>query len=192
MPPYRLTNEKMKLIVKNWQLISDKYNGNFRNILSTSPAIINPIETEIRRFEMTIPYGDAVMIFRTSENHHFKVEIKFQNKLDFEVQIYPEDFVEKISKLFGMKEIEIGNSEFDGKYIIKSNKPEIVLELLDSTIQKYMIRFKLYSFQLSSDDSSTLIILPFIREQEFNELEEFIAFSGHLINRLTELNKNRF
>ena len=182
----------MKLIIKNWQLISDKYNGNFRNILSTSPAIINPIETEIRRFEMTIPYGDAVMIFRTSENHHFKVEIKFQNKLDFEVQIYPEDFVEKISKLFGMKEIEIGNSEFDGKYIIKSNKPEIVLELLDSTIQKYMIRFKLYSFQLSSDDSSTLIILPFIREQEFNELEEFIAFSGHLINRLTELNKNRF
>jgi hypothetical protein len=174
MYTYRLTNEKMKLIVKNWQLIADKYNGKFRNILAKSPAVIDPVNNKIRRFELHIPVLGENMIFRTSENHHFKLDCKFKNKLDFEIQIHPEDYVEKISKLFGMKEIEVGNPKFDNKYIIKGTDHKYVKLLLDKTVQDFMIKFNFYTFQLKTDTNSELMIMPFIREQQINELEEFI------------------
>jgi len=188
MAPFRLTYGKMELIEKNWQLVADKFHGKFRNILSTSPAIIDPINNKIRRFELHIPLAGSNMIFRTSENHHFKVDYKFKHILDFEMQIYPEDFFEKISKLLGMKEVEIGNSDFDNKYIIKSTEPEYTKELLDNTIQSYMVKFNIYSFQLTTDSESNLMIMPYIKEQETQELEGFILFTGYLIKRMTEIN----
>jgi hypothetical protein len=53
-----------------------------------------------------------------------------------------------------------------------------------------MIKFNFYTFQLKTDTNSELMIMPFIREQQINELEEFILFSGYLIKRLKEINNN--
>lgn len=190
MSPFRLTYEKMELIARNWQLIADKYKGRFRNILCTAPTGINAIHNKVRRFELHIPMYGENLIFKTSENHHFKLEYTFKNILDFEIQIYPEDYLEKISKMLGKKEVEIGNPTFDSKYIIKSNEPDSVKQLLDKTVQEYMIKFKLYTFQLTTDENSELMIMPYIREQDINELEEFIIFSGYLVKRLKEINAN--
>ncbi len=181
----------MELIVRNWQLIAEKYNGRFRNILAKSPAFIDPLNNEIRRFELHIPMAGENITFRTSENHHFKLDYKFRKILDFEMQIYPEDYLEKISKLLGMKELEVGNSSFDSKYIIKSTEPDYAKQLLDKTVQDYMIKFKMYSFQLTTENESRLMIMPYIKEQNIKELEAFIVFSGYLIKRIIEINDKK-
>jgi hypothetical protein len=188
MSPYRMTYGKMNLIVMNWQLIADKYHGHFRNILSKSPAIIDPIDNEIRRFEMQIQICGETIILTASENHYFKLDYKFRKKFDFEIQIYPEDFIEKMSKLFGLKELEIGNSNFDNKYIIKSNNDDIARKILNETIQDNLTKFELVSLQLTSDKDSQLMILPYINEENYDELNEFIIFSKQLIERIIEIN----
>lgn len=186
MTGYRLTIEKMRSIIETYKLMAEKYNGKFKHIMTKGPAIIDPVNNKARRFELKIPLKGSNMIFSTSEHHHFKMEYIFRKQMDFELHIYPEDYIEKISKLFGMKELEIGNREFDNKYIIKTNHPDAAAIILDQTVQKFMNRFKLYSFYLSSEEGSKLMIMPVIQEGNPEELDAFIIFCGHLVSLIIE------
>jgi len=191
MAPYRLKTSTMVSIINNWKIIAEKYHGRFRNILATSPAFIDPINTAIRRFELHIPMYGENLIFTTSENHYFKLEHRFKKPINFNIEIYPEDFFEKVSKAFGMQEIEVGNKAFDDRFIIKSSNPEITIQLLDKKVQEYMITSNFYTFNLSTENNEAkLLIMPYINEENKEELERFIVFSGYLIKQILELNKN--
>lgn len=56
------------------------------------------------------------------------VPIKLKDNFNFE--IYREEFVRKIEKLFGAQDVEIGYPEFDKTYTIKSNNEFKIKTLL--------------------------------------------------------------
>jgi hypothetical protein len=59
-----------------------------------------------------------------------RMRTAFENPGRFRFALSPEGLFSRIGKLLGMEDIEIGDSEFDGAFVVKSNQPERVRELL--------------------------------------------------------------
>ena len=76
-----------------------------------------------------------------------KLEISFENPDGLEFIVFPESGGDKIKKIFGiLKEIKIGNSDFDDRYLIRGNDEEKIVRLFSKpNIQEIMLnRFGLY------------------------------------------------
>lgn len=59
--------------------------GGFKNLLCTSPAVIDPINTEIKRFELHIPTRQSSkIVITTSETQLLKVNFDFKKQLNID------------------------------------------------------------------------------------------------------------
>ena len=187
METFRFTDRKMIQIVKIWKELANENGGKFNNILCTSPAAIDPINNKLRRFELKIPsVHDSQIVFTTSEKHPLKVKYEFQKQLDFEFQIYPEDLIEKVFKLFGAREVQIGLKEFDNKFILKSNNQEFMKYILDQRNRDFLSHVTLSSINLRSVKNSEFEIVLVIHEHVKEEMQELLDFVGRMINRILE------
>jgi len=70
---------------------------------------------------MSIPFAESQIIFQTTELKPLKISYIFNAVIFNEFLIYPKYFADIISKLFGFKEIEIGDLVFDKKFIIRGS-----------------------------------------------------------------------
>ncbi len=73
-----------------------------------------------RIFEINIPYRNRKIDFIISEASPTKISYSFNIDLYLEFLIYREDWMDRIGKVFGLKEFEIGIKEFDKMFIIGS------------------------------------------------------------------------
>lgn len=51
---------------------------------------------------------------------------------DFTMRIFADSPIHKLEKVFGLQDLKIGDREFDSKYVIQSNHPNIVEQLVAS------------------------------------------------------------
>ena len=183
MSNYRLTNNKIIQIVKNWQIIADKYCGDFKNIKNKSSAVLDPYQTQHKRFELLIPYGkESNIVLKTSEQHPFKIQYSFKKRINFEFQIYPEDYMDKITKIFGMQDIIVGNDLIDKRYIVKSNIPDAIKRLLRGDIGQHLINQNILSMQLAKSKNSQLLIFPYSVEHNLNILDQLVKTSTDIVD----------
>ncbi|TKG93687.1 hypothetical protein EYV94_15680 [Puteibacter caeruleilacunae] len=104
----------MHQINKVWQKIAQERNGKFKRIRCIGPSGIDSINSKIMRYELNIPsFQNSNNIISSSEKQPIKVEYLFNNQCNTDFLIHPKDFIEKIKKLFGASEIEIGDKVFD-------------------------------------------------------------------------------
>ena len=83
-------------------------------------------------YTVTTPAGQV-----TTTTTHTRMRAPFINKDGLNFEISREGFFSSIGKLFGMKDIEIGDPSFDKQFEIKGNSPEkIKLLLADTRIRK--------------------------------------------------------
>jgi hypothetical protein len=68
-----------------------------------------------------------------------RMRAPFVNKDGLYFKIYPEGLSGKIGKFFGMQDIQIGDSQFDEGYMIKSNNESKVKALLHSSRVKQLV-----------------------------------------------------
>ena len=89
--------------------------------------------------------------------------------------IYPENFTDKIIKLFGGTEIEIGDVEFDDRFIIKSNNEKFIAKLLNQDIRDFLLANYVANFKLTSNKSvDTLELNIVINELELSETKKVL------------------
>jgi hypothetical protein len=187
MPDVRLTPEQIDDISKNWHSLADKYTSIKSNNTSKFTVIHDPVSHSYMRFELKLALDGEILLFTTSENRHFKLECELSHALDFKLEIYKEDIFEKISKFFGMQDIDLGNSDIDHQYIIKSDNPGFARHFLDHEIQEFLLQFDLYSLHVHGNEVTKIMIMPFIHEADQAEMEHFIEFVRFFIRKIKNL-----
>lgn len=68
---------------------------------------------------------------------------------NFRFAIYPERWIDEISKYLGMQDVQIGFTEFDDKFIIKTNDEKLIANLLlDGQIRKTLLDLSNFSLAI--------------------------------------------
>lgn len=129
-----------------WDEIAKEFSGEFKIEFDSGQAI------EIHK--VFIPYKKWIIKISVSDARPLKFEIAFPSILDFEMIISREDFIEKILKKIGKPEIELGWKEFDDKYLVKSNRSELVKKTITRDIQETLLRHDVYSLICLSHKAS--------------------------------------
>ncbi|MEM9945905.1 MAG: DUF3137 domain-containing protein [Cyanobacteria bacterium P01_D01_bin.36] len=77
----------------------------------------------------------------TSHNTTYtRMRAPFVSQSNFWFKLYPENFFSSIGKLFNSQDIEVGDPFFDDRFIIKSNQPEKIIQLLSDPRIKSLIQ----------------------------------------------------
>ena len=165
---YKYSWDQIEILKNNWKQLSVDYNGKFRSIKINNALVL-------RRFEMEIPYSFGKIILKTDEFKPLKINYKFQKNYNEHFIIYPEDFTDKIGKLFGFKEFEIGVKEFDTKFFLKGNSKELTFKILTKKMRNYLLNHYISNFKLDKEKNISYLELNIvINELDTSEMNELI------------------
>jgi len=165
---YKFSWSEIDLLMENWQKLAEENQGKSKTIVIGDGTY--------RRFELKIPFSDGEIEFITDECKPLKVKYSFKKRLGFEFLIYPEDFMDRISKLFGNKEIITGDKLFDDKYFIKGNDELLVKSILTPSLRNYLLENSVSNFKLEKiDDFEVLELNIMINELEYSSMNRVLG-----------------
>jgi hypothetical protein len=95
--------------------ISKSFNGEF--------AIKHTSSNVLEMLNISIPYKNWRIEISESDNKPIKFQISFDSLQDFELFVSSQDTIDKVLKIIGKPEIEIGNKDFDDHYF-KAKPPD--------------------------------------------------------------------
>jgi len=162
-----------------WREIVKLYNGEFK-IGSNAGHVIE-------YHKIMIPHKDWKINISVSDTRPLKFQASFVSHQDFDFIISWEDFLEKIMKKFGKKEIELGWKEFDNHYMIECNRSDLIKKTFTKEIQEGILKHNIYSISYQTDsESKKSELLSVIQRQGGNkELNiELIELYKALIDNL--------
>lgn len=118
---------------------------------------------------------------------------------DFQFQIYRNDLISSITKFFGSQDFEIGNSEFDKAFVIKTNNEFKMKSLLtNNEIMKAIQRQEDINFHISKQRGIWEEKLPknefelsFYSEkiiEDIEQLKSLLDLFKETLNHLIEIN----
>ena len=109
---------------------------------------------------------------------------KINLKLEF--LIYNEDWMDKIGKLFGLTEYEIGIKEFDEKFIIRGSNKRFVSKILDKQTREFLSKNDSLSnckLETSSGKSRLILNAPF-NETNLAKFDNTIDFIKIIVDNI--------
>lgn len=168
---------------KLWKEIGDRLGGRFKISLTKDNVI------EVHR--LIIPHKKWNLKISESDTRPLKFEIEFRTNNDYEVTIGPEDYVEKILKHLGKREIEIGNKEFDNYYLVKSNDEVRTFKFFSKEIIKLLLKHNVYSLSYTTNTNKHTSKLKSAVSRTIEEkldFAELIYLHIKMIDKLEELN----
>lgn len=172
---YKYTWTEISELNENWTSLANEYNGNFKKINVQSFANLN--DPQLKKFELSIPFLNNHIIFITTEFKPLKISFLFEKMLRYNFLIFPEDFTDKIGKIFGLKDIEVGDLEFDKKFIIKSNNANQVKKMLTFETRRFLIENDVANFKLENiGDKSILELNIALNELDKAKMKSAIVF----------------
>jgi len=166
-----------------WKEIASELEGEFK--------IKHNSGYELEIHEITIPHNKWIINISVSDTRPLKIKTSFNTNLDFNLTISWEDVIEKILKRLGKKEVELGNDEFDKKYLVVSNKPDLVKKILIKEMQDIMLKYNIYSLSYHTDKkikSSELLCVIQRKAGNKEMIMEIIDLIKQLINNLVKTN----
>lgn len=145
------------------------------------------IDNTLSKMEMKIPYGNYEIIYKKSDIHPLKIQCEFNNERDFRFQITEEDFIEKIIKSIHNKEIEIGNKEFDNKYLLVTNDKERLTKILSNRkLRDLIMNNKFTNLQIQKiNDRNILFLLAGNQNSSYNKLNDVLEIFKILIKSIS-------
>ena len=145
-----------------------------------------------RIFDINIPYRKGEINFLISEASPTKISYSFNIDLHLEFLIYREDWMDKIGKIFGLKEYEIGIKEFDEKFIIQGSNKRFILSIFDKQIREFILTNSSFSnlkLEQKVNKSELVLNAPF-NESNFNKLEKTIEIMKRISDNIYNYHKN--
>jgi len=161
-----------------WKEIASKFKGDFK-IKHTSGH-------DLEIHNISIPHKKWIIEISVSDSRPLKFQISFDSSQDFELTLSLEDFLEKIFKKFRKPEIELGWKEFDSRYLIKSNRSDLVKKTISTEIQKSLLKHDVYSLAYRTNSKSKKAELISVIQRRVGSKEMNIE----LINMFTLLIDN--
>ncbi len=169
---YKYSWTEIEVLKQNWKNIAVEFNGSFKTIKNQSFDTADPY---IRSFDLKIPFIEGKICINTSEFRPLKLCYNFSEKIPGEFIIYPEDFMDKIAKFLGAKELETGNKEFDNKFFIKGNDKKLIESILTKKHQEYLINNQIINLKLEKNKNHTKLELNIvINELEYSNMKSAI------------------
>ncbi len=127
-----------------WRELAKELGGEFK-IKHTASV---DLETHITN----IPYKNWNINFTVSETRPLRLKVLFRSELNFKMVISWEDVIEQLLYKLGKKPIEVGDKEFDKRYVIKSNKPDYIKRIFTKDIQKTFLKYNIYSLYYETNN----------------------------------------
>ena len=194
----RFTTDQLNQVISNWEVISKLYNGKLevsKTTVDNRPLINQAITSDnvdftrdaIYHLEITIPFnGDEITII-SSENKYPIFQFEILNS-DFSFTISNEDYFEKFLKLFGSKELQTGDKEFDQKYLLDTNDKNKLNNFLDDKIRNWLELQNICYFDLNTPKSKDrLSIYYVVSELSVNTIKEQIEIFKYCIEKIENI-----
>jgi hypothetical protein len=108
---------------------------------------------------------------------------------EYELIIGIEDFIDKIFKKLGKKEIEFGDEVFDHQYLIHSNDPEFTCQMLTGMIRGKIIGHSVYNLSYLTDKKKNTSELISVVSRTIEDMETYldlVMLHQLLIDKLAE------
>lgn len=150
------------------------------------------ISKDLERLILQIPYKKYSIEFTESNTHPLRISCKMGVNHQFEFSISYEDTVEKLLKLFGQQDIQIGDDVFDKKYLVKGNDAGSIADLLaKSEIKAILLSNNVFSYSCiynKKDGDIELSCLVSRTISTKSELSELFKLFCLTIDRMEILN----
>ncbi len=135
---------------------------------------------------LNLPYKNGEIHFIISQVSPMKIHYIFNSNLKLYFLIYNEDWMDKIGKLLGLKEHQIGITNFDNKYIIKGTNKTFVSQILDKPIREFILKndgFSNLIFDSKANNSKLELNAPF-NESNTTKMKEAYEFVQHMVDNI--------
>ena len=184
----------ISFFIEEWKQFAEKHQG----VVEVYKTGVNPVGFGLSvwgNLSMTIPYRDSNIVFKTSEASSVKIFYDFQKDLQLNFLIYPEDYMDKIGKIFNLKkEIKVNDAQFDKQFFIQSDNEQLVESLLCEEIKSFLIenlaRIANYKLDLKEDSSVLEYNAPF-DESNIPLMEQILSFMKKTVDHILDYhNKN--
>lgn len=166
-----------------WKELSDELDGIFK--------IKQTVSRDLERLVLHIPYKHYMIEFSESDTHPLKVECMLHANREFEFMISYEDTLEKLLKLFGQQDIEVGDKVFDEKYLIKERKTNFISQVLsDNRIKTILLKNNVFSLVCNYQKKDNMLHLFSLVSRTINskaELAELYLLLCLIIDKMNEL-----
>lgn len=182
---YKFSWTEMRILEQNWEKFSEDNGGkaSSKNIRSFG----NFDDPLLRKFELKIPFNEGDIVFKTDEFRPLKIYFNLKKPTKNEFLIYPEDFTDKIGKLFGLKEIEIEDEHFDPKFIIQGNNKDLIKEVLSNRLKMYLLNNHVANFKLFTEKNQSQIELNIvINELDYKEMDEALVLFKEVVTTVAK------
>lgn len=166
-----------------WKEIAQELNGEFK-IKHNSGNVL-----EIHN--ISIPHKKWNINISISDSRPLKFQISFSSSQDFELILSWEDFIDRIFKKFSKPEIELGWKEFDKRYLIKSNRSDLVKSTITKEIQKTLLRHNVYSISYQTDSATRTAELISVIQRRAGNKEMIFELIGMYKLLIDNLEKSR-
>jgi len=192
----RFTIDQVNKQVRNWEEIASEKFGKFelRKRVYSDKGLLEQITNYERQdvmynsllfLDVHIPYGRNNIKVSTSEvkTPIFSYPLITKNQFNFSIRC--EDYFDKISKVFGQKELQINDKDFDDKFFIETNESKLLNAFLDHKIRNWLEQLKIAYFDFNTAKSkNALTLYCLINEMDKKEIEEALNMFKYCIDRL--------
>jgi len=145
--------------IDEWKEFAQKHNGKIvYSKTGTSPTGFGM--SSWKKVYLKIPYENSEIVFETGEATRMQLYFGFKTDLGKSFLIYPEDYMDKVSKYLKLlKEIEIGDAEFDKRFIIKTNNESFINKMLNEEIKDFLIKYvdRISNYKLEKVKGSSIL-----------------------------------
>jgi hypothetical protein len=103
--------------------------------------------------------------------------------------LHEQDWVNEIGKVFGLEDVKLGYPELDEAFIIKTNEPETLAQLLsDDAVRTFLLKHQNAELELKQDNEEAGLILTFSKDEailDMAELREVYRVLRELVSRIS-------
>ncbi len=165
-----------------WKEFANEIGGKYRISEEGMSQVTGTFKTYPYTLKMIfIPAAPKVNIFLT----HF--ELLINNNLELRFKIYREGIIQKLTKLFGTRDILFNERSFDKKYIVEGSDENEVVKLISPSIRATLIELGEFLMILDGDkliyEQSGKIIEP---SKLMNVLELLIELAEKISDKNME------
>lgn len=159
--------KEQKSDIRIWEAFAEKIGGEYipRKHWNSDRTLFH-----YKNFKIYFDYFTYYTSGKASLSKTFtRVVIPYTSNDDFQFNIYEDELIFKIAKIFGFQDVKIGKEEFDKKYIIKTNNEQKLKNIFNSTT----LHKKIENFE----NASLLISKKYgVWEEELPENEYELSF----------------
>ncbi len=148
-----------------WKAMADQFNGEL--------TVKKTIAGDLEKLILKLPCKEHTIEFTESDTHPLKITTELEAKHPFEFMISYEDTLEKLLKFFGKQDIQVGDKEFDSKYLIQGKDTNIVKQILScDDVKTILLKNNVFSFGCNYNKKDNTLQLTSLVSRTVNSKEE--------------------